>query len=85
MRPKVNTSHTIIPYTLPLPLPRPPDASESSLPVDWFWQRFVADNLLLYSGILAAVLPRLLRLDLSAPKNAHMLYRITKVGGDYVA
>lgn len=58
---------------------RPPDTSESSLPVDWSWQRFVADNLLLYSGILAAVLPRLLRLDLSAPKNAHMLYRITKV------
>lgn len=47
--------------------------------VSWQWQRFVADNLLLYTGIMGAVLPRLLRLDLSAARNAHMLYRICKV------
>uniref|UniRef100_A0A6A7FTK8 Sphingomyelin phosphodiesterase 4-like isoform X2 n=2 Tax=Hirondellea gigas TaxID=1518452 RepID=A0A6A7FTK8_9CRUS len=61
---------------------RPSDAAEGgggASPVEWQWQRFVADNLLLYSSILNLVLPRLLRLDLSAPKNAHMLYRISKV------
>ncbi|XP_018017904.1 sphingomyelin phosphodiesterase 4 [Hyalella azteca] len=58
---------------------KPADPSESGVPVEWQWQRFMADNLLFYSGILTTVLPRLLRLDLSAPKNAHMLYRISKV------
>ncbi|KAF2367107.1 Sphingomyelin phosphodiesterase 4 [Trinorchestia longiramus] len=58
---------------------KPADPSESGVPVEWQWQRFIAENLLFYSSVLTAVMPRLLRLDLSAPKNAHMLYRICKV------
>ncbi|KAL7294296.1 hypothetical protein TKK_0012311 [Trichogramma kaykai] len=43
------------------------------------WVSFVANNLLSYTAIFQQLLPRFLRTDLVAPKNAHMLFRVTKV------
>nr|CAH0109542.1 unnamed protein product [Daphnia galeata] len=47
--------------------------------VDWKWQNFVAENLLFYTLFLQKVILRFLRVELSSPKNALMLYRISKV------
>ncbi|KAK7083223.1 sphingomyelin phosphodiesterase 4, neutral membrane (neutral sphingomyelinase-3) [Halocaridina rubra] len=43
------------------------------------WQGFVAENLLFYSLLFYHLLCRLFRLDLSAPKNAQILFRVAKV------
>ncbi|KAJ8681355.1 hypothetical protein QAD02_017142 [Eretmocerus hayati] len=43
------------------------------------WISFVANNLLAYTAIFQQLLPRFMRTDLVAPKNAHMLFRVTKV------
>ncbi len=40
---------------------------------------FVADHLLFYTVLLQEVLPRFFRMDLSAAKNAYMLFRLSKV------
>lgn len=40
---------------------------------------FIAENLLAYIVIFQQLLPRFIRVDLSSPKNALMLYRLTKV------
>lgn len=40
---------------------------------------FIAHNLLAYSAIFQQLLPRFMRTDLVAPKNALMLFRVTKV------
>ncbi|KAG8225486.1 hypothetical protein J437_LFUL009479 [Ladona fulva] len=42
------------------------------------WMPFVAENLLSYTIIFQQLLPRFARLDLSTPKNAQMLFRVTK-------
>ncbi|KAH0560300.1 hypothetical protein KQX54_003305 [Cotesia glomerata] len=44
-----------------------------------YWMPFVANNLLAYTGIFQQLLPRFMRTDLVAPKNALMLFRVTKV------
>ncbi|XP_025158099.1 sphingomyelin phosphodiesterase 4 isoform X2 [Harpegnathos saltator] len=43
------------------------------------WIAFVANNLLAYTAIFQQLLPRFMRTDLVAPKNALMLFRVTKV------
>lgn len=43
------------------------------------WISFVANNLLAYTAIFQQLLPRFMRTDLIAPKNALMLFRVTKV------
>ncbi|XP_029171226.1 sphingomyelin phosphodiesterase 4 [Nylanderia fulva] len=43
------------------------------------WISFVANNLLAYTAIFQQLLPRFMRIDLVAPKNALMLFRVTKV------
>ncbi|XP_043523577.1 sphingomyelin phosphodiesterase 4 isoform X3 [Frieseomelitta varia] len=43
------------------------------------WMPFIAHNLLAYTAIFQQLLPRFMRTDLIAPKNALMLFRITKV------
>ncbi|EZA53176.1 Sphingomyelin phosphodiesterase [Ooceraea biroi] len=43
------------------------------------WISFVANNLLAYTAIFQQLLPRFMRTDLVAPKNALMLFRVTKV------
>ncbi|XP_050577223.1 sphingomyelin phosphodiesterase 4 isoform X1 [Bombus affinis] len=43
------------------------------------WMPFVAHNLLAYTAIFQQLLPRFMRTDLVAPKNALMLFRVTKV------
>lgn len=43
------------------------------------WISFVANNLLAYTAIFQQLLPRFMRTDLVAPKNAMMLFRVTKV------
>ncbi|XP_046830955.1 sphingomyelin phosphodiesterase 4 isoform X4 [Vespa crabro] len=43
------------------------------------WITFVANNLLAYTVIFQQLLPRFMRTDLVAPKNALMLFRVTKV------
>ncbi|XP_014609205.1 PREDICTED: sphingomyelin phosphodiesterase 4 isoform X2 [Polistes canadensis] len=43
------------------------------------WIAFVANNLLAYTVIFQQLLPRFMRTDLVAPKNALMLFRVTKV------
>lgn len=42
------------------------------------WISFVANNLLAYTAIFQQLLPRFMRTDLVAPKNALMLFRVTK-------
>ncbi|XP_053595621.1 sphingomyelin phosphodiesterase 4 isoform X2 [Microplitis demolitor] len=44
-----------------------------------YWMPFVANNLLAYTAIFQQLLPRFMRTDLVAPKNALMLFRVTKV------
>lgn len=43
------------------------------------WVSFVANNLPAYTAIFQQLLPRFMRIDLVAPKNALMLFRVTKV------
>ncbi|CAK9821994.1 Sphingomyelin phosphodiesterase 4 [Anthophora retusa] len=43
------------------------------------WMPFIAHNLLAYTAIFQQLLPRFMRTDLVAPKNALMLFRLTKV------
>lgn len=43
------------------------------------WIPFIANNLLAYTAIFQQLLPRFMRTDLVAPKNALMLFRVTKV------
>ncbi|KAG8189886.1 hypothetical protein JTE90_018667 [Oedothorax gibbosus] len=43
------------------------------------WQKFLNENLQFYTTILQQILRRFLRMDLSCPKNAYMLFRLTKV------
>ncbi|KAK3856534.1 hypothetical protein Pcinc_037144 [Petrolisthes cinctipes] len=43
------------------------------------WQGFVAENLLFYTRLFHLLACRLFRLDLSAPRNAQILFRVTKV------
>ena len=40
---------------------------------------FIVDNLLTYTGLFAELIPRFLRMDLSSPKKALMVYRVAKV------
>ena len=44
-----------------------------------FRRQFIVENLLFYSTLLQQFISRCLRMDLSAPKNAYMLFRATKV------
>ena len=43
------------------------------------WQGFVAENILFYTNILRLLLPRFFRMDLTANKNACILFRIAKI------
>jgi len=43
------------------------------------WQLWVAEYILFYTEILKLVLPRFFRMDLTASRNAYMLFRISKV------
>lgn len=47
--------------------------------VDRRWLTFIAENLLSYTVIFQEMIPRFARLDLSTPKNANMLFRVSKV------
>jgi len=47
--------------------------------VDRRWQNFIAENVLQYTVVLRQLLPRFFRMDLTASKNAYMLFRIAKV------
>ncbi|XP_023727269.1 sphingomyelin phosphodiesterase 4 isoform X8 [Cryptotermes secundus] len=55
------------------------DNEERTRTVDRQWLSFIAENLLSYTIIFKQLLPRFTRLDLTTPKNAHMLFRVTKV------
>ncbi|XP_045600324.2 sphingomyelin phosphodiesterase 4 isoform X1 [Procambarus clarkii] len=52
---------------------------ESQRSVEGRWQGFIAENLLFYTLLFNHLMCRLFRLDLSAPKNAQILFRVTKV------
>ena len=39
------------------------------------------ENLLLYTALMHSFLYRALRMDLSSPRNAYMLFRVSKVIG----
>ncbi|XP_070573011.1 sphingomyelin phosphodiesterase 4-like isoform X2 [Ptychodera flava] len=43
------------------------------------WSKFIADNLLFYTTLFIDFLPRAYRQDLSASKNALMLFRVSKI------
>lgn len=43
------------------------------------WQLWVAEYILFYSEMLRLLLPRFFRMDLTATRNAYMLFRISKV------
>jgi len=43
------------------------------------WQLWVSEYILFYTEILKLVLPRFFRMDLTASRNAYMLFRISKV------
>ncbi|XP_068246088.1 sphingomyelin phosphodiesterase 4 isoform X2 [Palaemon carinicauda] len=43
------------------------------------WKVYIAENLLFYTLLFYHLVCRLFRLDLSAPKNAQILFRVTKV------
>ncbi|KDR21935.1 Sphingomyelin phosphodiesterase 4 [Zootermopsis nevadensis] len=55
------------------------DNDEHTRTVDRQWINFIAENVLSYTVIFRQLLPRFKRLDLTTPKNAHMLFRVTKV------
>lgn len=50
-----------------------------SCTVDNKWFNFIAENLLAYSVVIHEIIPRFERIDLTSPKHAHMLYRLSKV------
>ncbi|XP_054267801.1 sphingomyelin phosphodiesterase 4-like isoform X2 [Macrosteles quadrilineatus] len=52
---------------------------EDPTPVDSRWLPFIAENLLVYSVIFHQLIERFKMIDLASPKNAHMLFRLTKV------
>lgn len=43
------------------------------------WSSFIVENLFAYTIIFQQLIPRFARLDLTTPRNAHMLHRVTKV------
>lgn len=47
--------------------------------IDPSFIKFITENLLAYTEIFQLIVPRFLRLDLTAYKNAVMLFRLTKV------
>ena len=49
--------------------------------VDQRWQIFIPENVVLHTAVLRQLLPRFFRMDLTASKNAYMLFRISKVRG----
>ena len=49
--------------------------------VDQRWQIFIAEIVVLHTGVLRQLLPRFFSMDLTASKNAYMLFRISKVRG----
>lgn len=55
------------------------DNEDRARTVDRRWLNFIAENLLSYTVIFRQLLPRFTRFDLTTPKNAHMLFRVTKV------
>ncbi|XP_067137470.1 sphingomyelin phosphodiesterase 4 [Centruroides vittatus] len=52
---------------------------EQGQPPNARWQKFISENLLFYTTIFQQLLPRFLRMELTSPKNAYMLFRVTKV------
>ncbi|CAG0900657.1 unnamed protein product, partial [Darwinula stevensoni] len=54
-------------------------AQEGSRMVDRHWKKWIGENLLFYSVIFQACLPRFLRMDLLSARNAVLLYRFTKI------
>jgi len=51
----------------------------TSVEVDERWQQFIAENILFYTHTLRLLLPRFFRMDLTASRNALMLFRIAKI------
>ncbi|CAG7838245.1 unnamed protein product [Allacma fusca] len=47
--------------------------------IEPIWFGFLVDNILFYTVLFRQMLPRCLRVDLTSPKNALMLFRTTKV------
>ncbi|KAK7865033.1 hypothetical protein R5R35_000049 [Gryllus longicercus] len=43
------------------------------------WTTFIVENLFAYTIIFQQLIPRFSRLDLTTPRNAHMLHRVSKV------
>lgn len=52
---------------------------QRSAEIDSSFIPFISENLLAYTEIFQLVVPRFLRLNLTVPKNATMLFRLTKV------
>ncbi|XP_063239013.1 sphingomyelin phosphodiesterase 4 [Bacillus rossius redtenbacheri] len=67
------------PWRYPPPPHRAADDDDGPGAVDARWLGFVAQNLLAYTAVFRQLLPRFSRVDLAMPKNAYMLYRVTKV------
>ncbi|XP_022186537.2 sphingomyelin phosphodiesterase 4 isoform X2 [Nilaparvata lugens] len=61
------------------PLRKPITSDDSPMVVEPRWFPFIAENLLAYSLIFQLLLTRFSRVDLATPKNAFMLFRVTKV------
>ncbi|KAK6638018.1 hypothetical protein RUM44_008442 [Polyplax serrata] len=53
--------------------------SGESCYVDNRWFNFVVENFPAYTIIVREIIPRFSRMDLTSPKHAHMLFRLTKV------
>lgn len=66
-------------YTDPLQSNRDRQEDTRDRVIDEKWRPFVMDNLLFYTNLFQMSLYRALRMDLSSPKNAYMLFRISKV------
>ena len=49
--------------------------------VDQRWQIFIAENVVLYTAVLRQLQPSFFRMDLTASKNAYILFKISKVRG----
>ncbi|KAL0272445.1 UNVERIFIED_CONTAM: hypothetical protein PYX00_005408 [Menopon gallinae] len=52
---------------------------EESSVVEQRWYNFIVENFPAYTVLLREIIPRFLRMDLTSPKHAHMLYRLSKV------
>ena len=52
---------------------------QRSAEIDSSFIPFISENLLAYTEIFQLVVPRFLRLNLTVPTNATMLFRLTKV------